>query len=149
MRLLLVDDEPGMLFALKELAESRGHEAVLARSGQQALSLLEGVDAVVSDYAMPELDGVQLLQAIRERDPALPVILLTAHGSERLAVRAMKAGAYEYVSKPFDIDEMAQVIDRALEARSLRVQNRRLTTEKALGRVYTERNSARRSGRNI
>ena len=134
MRLLLVDDEPGMLFALKELAESRGHEAVLARSGKEALSLLDGVDAVVSDYSMPELDGVQLLQAIRERDASLPVVLLTAHGSERLAVRAMKAGAYEYVTKPFDIDEMAQVIDRALEARSLRVQNRRLSTEKALGR---------------
>jgi two-component system response regulator AtoC len=133
-RLLLVDDEPGMLFALKELAQSRGHEPVLARSGKEALSRLEGVDAVVSDYAMPELDGVQLLKAIREQDASLPVILLTAHGSERLAVRAMKAGAYEYVAKPFDIEEMALVIDRALEARALRVQNRRLSAEKAIGR---------------
>jgi two-component system response regulator AtoC len=133
-RLLLVDDEPAMLFALKELVESRRHEAVLARSGKEALERLDGVDTVVTDYAMPEMDGVQFLKSIVERDASLPVILLTAHGSERIAVRAMKTGAYEYVTKPFDIDEMGLVIDRALEARALRVQNRRLTAEKALGR---------------
>ncbi len=133
-RLLLVDDEPAMLFALKELVQSRRHEAILARSGKEALERLDGVDAVVTDFAMPEMDGVQLLKSVGERDASLPVILLTAHGSERIAVRAMKTGAYEYVTKPFDIDEMGLVIDRALEARALRVQNRRLTAEKALGR---------------
>src|SRR5437870_13873526 len=123
-----------MLFALKELTKQRRHEVVLARSGQEALAHLEGVDAVVTDYAMPEMDGVQLTQAIRERDESLPVILLTAHGSERVAVRAMKSGAYEYVTKPFEIDEISLVIDRAVEARALRVQNRRLSAEKAIGR---------------
>src|SRR2546430_1287639 len=124
-----------MLFALKELTKQRRHEVVLARSGQEALAHLEGVDAVVTDYSMPEMDGVQLLQAVDERDESLPVVMLTANGSERVAVRAMKSGAYEYVTKPFDIDEISLVIDRALEARSLRVQNRRLTAEKALGRA--------------
>jgi two-component system response regulator AtoC len=133
-RLLLVDDDPAMLFALKELAESSKHEAVLAPSGAEALVLLDGVDAVVTDYAMPAMDGVQLLKSIRDRDESLPVIMLTAHGSERIAVRAMKAGAYEYVTKPFDIEEMGLVLERALEARALRVQNRRLSAEKALGR---------------
>jgi two-component system response regulator AtoC len=133
-RLLLVDDEPAMLFALKELAESRKHEAVLARSGAEALAHLDGVDAVVTDYSMPVMDGVQLLKSIRDRDESLPVSMLTAHGSERLAVRAMKTGAYEYVTKPFDIDEMGLVLERALEARALRVQNRRLSAEKALGK---------------
>jgi two-component system response regulator AtoC len=133
-RLLLVDDEPAMLFALKELAESRNYEAVLARSGAEALAHLDGVDAVVTDYSMPEMDGVQLLKSIRDRDESLPVVMLTAHGSERLAVRAMKAGAYEYVTKPLDIDEMGLVLERALEARALRVQNRRLSAEKALGK---------------
>src|SRR5881394_3370787 len=89
-RVLLVDDEPALLFTLSQLLKSRGMEPVLARSAQ---------------------------------------------GSERIAVRAMKSGAYEYVTKPFDIDEMSLVLDRALEARSLRVQNRRLTAEKALGRA--------------
>ncbi len=133
-RLLFVDDEPAMLFALQRLAEKLKHEPVLARSGAEALSRLEGVDAVITDYSMPEMDGVQLIQAIRERDESLPVILLTAHGSERVAVRAMKSGAYEYVTKPFEIDEISLVIDRAVEARALRVQNRRLSAEKAIGR---------------
>jgi two-component system response regulator AtoC len=134
-RLLLVDDEPAMLFALKELAKQRRHETVTARSAAEALSHLEGADAVITDYAMPEIDGIELLQAIRERDQSLPVILLTAQGSERIAVRAMKAGAYEYVTKPFDIEEMGLVIERALEARALRVQNRRLAAERAIGRT--------------
>ena len=132
-RLLLVDDEPALLFTLSQLLKSRGLEAVLARSGKEALAKLEGVDGVVTDYSMPEMDGVQLLQAIHERDESLPVVMLTAHGSEKVAVRAMKSGAYEYVTKPFDIDEISLVIDRALEARALRVQNRRLTAERALG----------------
>ncbi len=133
-RLLLVDDDPAMLFALKELAESSKHEVVLAPSGAEALALLDGVDAVVTDFAMPAMDGVQLLKSIRDRDESLPVILLTAHGSERIAVRAMKAGAYEYVTKPFDLEELGLVLERALEARALRVQNRRLSAEKALGK---------------
>src|SRR5438132_8333201 len=124
-----------MLFALKELTKQRRHEVVLARSGQEARAKLAGVDGVVTGYSMPEMDGVQLLQAIRERDESLPVVMLTAHGSEKVAVRAMKTGAYEYVTKPFDIDEISLVIDRALEARALRLQNRRLTAEKALGRT--------------
>ncbi len=134
-RLLLVDDEPAMLFALRELAKQRRHEAVIARSAAEALARLEGADTVVTDYAMPDVDGIELLQAIRERDQSLPVILLTAQGSERTAVRAMKAGAYEYVTKPFDIEEMGLVIERALETRALRVQNRRLTAERAIGRT--------------
>src|SRR5438105_10125712 len=133
-RLLLVDDEPALLFTLSQLLKSRGLEAVLARSGKEALAKLEGVDGVITDYSMPEMDGVQLLQAIRDRDESLPVIMLTAHGSERVAVRAMKSGAYEYVTKPFEIDEISLVIDRAVEARALRTQNRRLSAEKAIGR---------------
>lgn len=143
-RLLLVDDEAAMLFALKELAEARGYEAVLAKSGKEALARLDGVDAVVTDYSMPEMDGVQLLDSIRERDPLLPVILITAHGSERLAVRAMKTGAYDYVAKPFELDEMGVVIQRALEARALRVQNRRLSAEKALGKSIVAQSAAMR-----
>src|SRR5438067_1783733 len=134
-RVLLVDDEPALLFTLSQLLKSRGMEPVLARSAQEALAKLDGVDGVVTDYSMPGMDGVQLVQAVHERDESLPVVMLTAHGSERIAVRAMKSGAYEYVTKPFDIDELSLVLDRALEARSLRVQNRRLTAEKALGRA--------------
>src|SRR5437588_4140258 len=132
-RVLVVDDDSGMLASLRGLFRSRGQEAVVARSGQEALDQVAGVDAVVTDFAMPGMDGVQLVQAIHERDESLPVILLTAHGSERVAVQAMKSGAYDYLTKPFDAEEFSVVVDRALEARTLRVQNRRLTAEKALG----------------
>ena len=132
-RVLLVDDEPALLFTLSQLLKSRGLEPVLAHSGAEALAKLDGVDGVITDYSMPGMDGVQLVQAVHERDDSLPVVVLTAHGSERIAVRAMKSGAYEYVTKPFDIDEVSLVLERALEARSLRLQNRRLTAERALG----------------
>ena len=115
-RILLVDDEPGVLFTLKEVLEDRGHTAVLARSGAEALSRTDNIELVVTDLNMPEMDGLQLLRALKERDESLPVILLTAHGSEKVAVKAMKDGAYDYCTKPFDIDEMALVVERALEA---------------------------------
>jgi DNA-binding NtrC family response regulator len=133
-RVLLVDDEPGMLFALEALLETRGDEAVLARDGAEALTLLDGVDLVITDFAMPGMDGLELLRRIRERDEALPVVLLTAHGSERVAVRAIRSGAYEYVPKPFDVDEMSTLIDRALAARGGRVEHRHDAAERVLGR---------------
>ncbi|MDQ3365054.1 MAG: sigma-54 dependent transcriptional regulator [Myxococcota bacterium] len=131
---LLVDDEPGVLFTLSELLVERGHRVVTARSGDDALTKLEEADTVVTDLSMPGMDGLTLMGHIAARDPALPVLLLTAHGSERVAVAAMKQGAYDYLSKPFDIDELAVVIERALEARRLRIDNRRLVAEQTLGR---------------
>ncbi len=133
-RVLLVDDEPSVRVALKELVQGRGWEPLVARSGAEALELVDRADAVVTDFSMPEMDGMELLRAVHERDESLPVILLTAHGSERLAVRAIKAGAYEYVTKPFDVDEMLVALGRALEARVLRQRNRQLTAEHAIGR---------------
>jgi DNA-binding NtrC family response regulator len=134
-RVLVVDDEPGLVYALRSLIESLGHEPVTARSGSEALERLDGADAVVTDFSMPEMDGLQLLEAIRQRDETLPVILLTAHGSERIAVRAMKQGAYEYVTKPFELDEMSVPPNPPPEARALRVQNRLLSAERSLGRA--------------
>src|SRR5207302_9566565 len=119
-RVLLVDDEPALLFTLSQLLKSRGVESVLAHSAKEALSKLDGVDGVVTDYSMPEMDGVQLVQAVHDRDESLPVVMLTEHGSERIAVRAMKSGAYEYVTKPLDIDEISLVRARARTARALR-----------------------------
>jgi two-component system response regulator AtoC len=131
---LLVDDEPGVLFTLSELLTERGHRAVTARSGSDALTKLDEADAVVTDLSMPGMNGLELMGQITQRDASLPVILLTAHGSERVAVAAMKQGAYDYIAKPFDIDELAVVIERALEARRLRIDNRRMTAEQTLGR---------------
>src|SRR5712664_1050753 len=131
-RVLIVDDEPSMRVALKSLFQSNGHETVEATSGSEALAHLDGVDAVITDYSMQHMNGVQLLQAIHERDPSLPVMLLTAHGSERVAVQAMKAGACEYLTKPPDSDELSLVVERALEARTVRQQRHRQAAAKTL-----------------
>jgi DNA-binding NtrC family response regulator len=131
---LLVDDEPGVLFTLSELLLERGHKVVTAKNGVEALTKLEEAETVLTDLSMPKMDGLELMTQIAARDPSLPVILLTAHGSEKVAVAAMKQGAYDYLTKPFDIDEVALVIERALEARRLRVDNQRLSAEQTLGR---------------
>ena len=131
---LLVDDEPGVLFTLSELLVERGHKVITAKNGVEALTKLEEAETVLTDLSMPRMDGLELMTQIAARDPSLPVILLTAHGSEKVAVAAMKQGAYDYLTKPFDIDEVAVVIERALEARKLRVDNQRLTAEQTLGR---------------
>ncbi len=132
--ILLVDDEPGVLFTLSEVLTERGHKVVSARSGADALAKFDDADAVLTDLSMPGMDGLELMGQLVARDPTLPVILLTAHGSERVAVAAIKQGAYDYLTKPFDIDEVALVIERALETRRLRVDNRRLAAEQTLGR---------------
>ncbi len=103
-------------------------------AGREALGRLDGVEAVITGLAMPGMVGLSLLAAIRERDAALPVVLLTAHGSEKVAVSAMKAGAYDYAAKPFDIDELVVVVERELEARALRSATRILVAEQAIGR---------------
>jgi two-component system response regulator AtoC len=131
---LLVDDEPGVLYTLSEVLTDRGHRVITAKHATEALAQLDEADAVLTDLSMPGMDGLELMAQIGARDASLPVILLTAHGSERVAVAAMKQGAYDYLAKPFDIDEVALVIERALEARRLRVDNRRLAAEQTLGR---------------
>jgi len=131
---LLVDDEPSVLFTLQEVLAERGHRTVSAMCARHALEKLEDVDAVVTDLQMPGMDGMDLLRMIRERHRLLPVVLVTAHGNEEVAVSAMKAGAFDYLRKPFDPDEAALIVERALESRQLHVMNRRLVAERAMGR---------------
>jgi DNA-binding NtrC family response regulator len=131
IRVLLVDDDESILSALRRIVTRRGWEPLTARSGSEALGLVEQADAVVTDYCMPGMDGLALVDAIRQRDETLPVILVTAH--EQLAARASTAGAYDYLTKPFDVDAFAMALDRALEARRLRLENRQLRREQATG----------------
>ncbi|HEY0987716.1 MAG TPA: response regulator [Kofleriaceae bacterium] len=110
---LVVDDEPGVRFALTEVLADRGHRVIAAASGPEALELLDGVDVVVTDLAMPGMDGLELVQQIAARAPALPVILVTACGSEQVLRIASSRGVCRCVHKPFDIDELARVIEQA------------------------------------
>ncbi|HEY1550647.1 MAG TPA: sigma-54 dependent transcriptional regulator [Kofleriaceae bacterium] len=144
-RVLIVDDEPALRFAVQEALEAHGLEVVSAQSATAAFALLDDVDVVVSDYMMPDLDGMQLLEKVRVANPALPVVLVTAHGSERLAVRALKQGAYDYLSKPFDNDELFFTIERAAETRRLRQVERERALEHASGvRIIGQSSALRR-----
>lgn len=136
--ILIVDDEDGVRFTLCEALEREGTTLHEARSGEEALDLLDGdVDVVVTDLSMPGMDGLELLRRVKSADPDLPVVIVTARGSERTAVEAMKAGAHDYLTKPFRVDELRLVIERALEVRGLRRSVRHHALERAIGRPVT------------
>jgi DNA-binding NtrC family response regulator len=141
-KVLIIDDEPALRFAVQEALEAHGLDVIAAESATHGLAMIDEADVVVSDYMMPDMDGMQLLEKIRTMNPALPVILVTAHGSERLAVRALKHGAYDYLSKPFDNDELFYTIDRAAETRRLRQGERERALEQASGVRIIGRSSA-------
>jgi DNA-binding NtrC family response regulator len=148
--ILTVDDEPAVLFMLRELLEERGHTVRAAASGAEAVAMLEAgeldeVDLVLSDFAMPKLDGLGLLAALRARLPELPLVLLTARGSERLAVRAIREGVFDYLPKPFEIEELEASVARALELGALRKEARRAAAESVLGRPLIGRAPAFRA----
>jgi DNA-binding NtrC family response regulator len=133
MRILIVDDERAIRFSLAELLESDGHAVREAEHAPAALAALEAepADLVISDLSMPAMDGMQLLDEVRARHPDALFVLMTAYGDERGAVRALKAGAYDYVPKPFDNEEIRAVVRRARELLALRAENRRLRDELA------------------
>jgi two-component system response regulator HydG len=136
-RVLVVDDDPGIRYTLREILESEGLEVEEAGDGQEALERFAERPAplVITDLRMPRLDGRALLAELTARAPATRVVLITAHGSERDAVEAMKAGAYDYFKKPFETEELLAVVRRAVEAVRLRDENERLAGELALSRT--------------
>ncbi len=135
-RILVVDDDPGVRYTLKEILESVDAEVFEAADGVDALAWLEKhrADLVITDLQMPRLNGMQLLERLRATLPAPKTILLTAHGSERHAVQAMKLGAYDYFSKPFDTDEVLEVVDRAVGSVRAEMENEQLRAELLLAR---------------
>ena len=125
-KLLVVDDEKNIRHTLAEYLESCGHQVKVAESARQALEHLATgeFDLILTDYRMAETNGLELLEQIRHRFPELLVILMTAYGTVEDAVVAMKAGAYDYVTKPFSLSQLQHVLERALEVRKLRAENR-------------------------
>src|SRR5580692_11274247 len=135
-RVLVIDDDASLRFTLEAVLSDAGLVVETCDGGAAGLAAFEarGADVVLTDLAMPDMDGMQVLERMRANDPSVPVLMLTAHGSERVAVAAMKAGAFDYIPKPFDPDELVLAVRRALDWRELRLQNARLRTEAALGR---------------
>jgi len=118
---LIADDEEGIRDLLGEICEDEGWRVILASDGKQALSKAKNdhPDAVVMDVRMPELNGIEAFSKMKKAGLDVPVILMTAYGSSDVAIEAMKQGAYDYVTKPFDIEEMRLQIRKALKLREL------------------------------
>jgi len=143
-RVLVIDDDAALRYTLEAVLTDAGLIVETSETGAKGLAAFEarGADVVLTDLAMPEMDGMQVLERLRAQDPSVPVIMLTAHGSERVAVAAMKAGAHDYLPKPFDPDELVLVVKRGIETRALRLQNARLRAETALGRTIVAESAA-------
>jgi two-component system, NtrC family, response regulator AlgB len=126
-KLLIVDDEKNIRTHLATFFETCGHKVRAAESAPEALAMLAnegGFDLVLTDYRMAEVNGLALLQSIKQDNPSLPVILMTAYATVESAVAAMKSGAYDYVTKPFTLDQIQHAVARALEVQSLRAEVR-------------------------
>jgi DNA-binding NtrC family response regulator len=133
--ILVVDDEELIRWSLSERLRSEGHEISEAGTAADALERAgDGVDLVLLDYQLPDGDGISVLKKIRDMDPDAIVIMLTAHQQVSLVVEAMKAGAFDYASKPFDLDDVALRVARALETTRLRRELR--TLRDTLSRPY-------------
>jgi len=134
-RVLVVDDEESVRWALTKALERAGYRVDLAADGPSGSSAAENpdVDLVLLDVRLPGRDGLGVLGDLRKRRPDLPVIMMTAYGTLQVAVEAMKHGAYDYIGKPFDVDEVLLVVGKALEAQALALevsQLRQLTEER-------------------
>jgi two-component system, NtrC family, response regulator AtoC len=129
---LVVDDEQLIRWSLSERLTRDGYRVVEADTAHAALERhAEGVDLVLLDYKLPEADGLSILKKIKEADADTLVIMLTAHSSVDVAVEAMKAGAYHYANKPFNLDEIALLVEKALETTRLRREVRALRASQA------------------
>ena len=130
-QLLIVDDEASMCEFLEIILQKNGYQVSSRQSARAAIKDLETgtFDLVISDINMPEMSGLELLQLIKEKSPSTEVIMITAYASTDTAIQAMKRGAYDYIIKPFNNDEILLTIEKALKNSQLQRENRRLQQE--------------------
>lgn len=135
--ILIVDDEQSYRQLLSLVFESDGHSIRTATNGREALALLqdESADVVISDVRMPDMDGIEMLSAVRETQPDLGVVLMTAFASVETAREAFKLGADDFIQKPFDVEELKLIVKKTLEKQALIDENR------AFKRAQRERGS--------
>ena len=132
-KILVVDDEQSMLEFLEYVLKKEGYDVSSVQESPKALELLSkkpGFDLVISDLRMPDLDGLGLLKASHEIDPEVPFIFMTAYASSETAIEALKLGAFDYITKPFQVEELTNLIKNALLARNLRHQVRVLERQR-------------------
>jgi DNA-binding NtrC family response regulator len=118
---LIVDDDPDVLSMLERLLQKLDYIPYVAPNGQKALQIIDEdkIDVIVSDLVMPEMDGIELLKRVKSRNDDIPFVMITGHPTIETAVEAIKKGAYDYLTKPFQVEEVQIKIDRALEKTGL------------------------------
>jgi DNA-binding NtrC family response regulator len=126
--ILIVDDDEVMRETLSDVLRKRGYEIFSAGSGNGALSLMKKsiIDLILLDMRLPDIDGLEVLKKIKEFDTEILVIMMTAYSDVQTAVSSMKSGAYDYINKPFELDELKLLIEKGLETKSLINEVRRL-----------------------
>lgn len=136
-RVIVLDDEPGMQRLLSLILSGEGHEVLVTEDGSQALAWVAdgGVDLVIQDLRMPKMDGLTFLRMLKDRHPEVLSIVLTAFGTWETSVEAMRLGAYTHLSKPFDTEEIRQVVARALERKRISERGRNGDTDGPLDLV--------------
>jgi len=139
-RILIVDDESDIALILRLHLEDAGYATNRARDGMEALEFLaaDGYSLMLLDIRMPRMDGMEVLRNARERYPSLPIIMMTAHGSEPVAVEAMKQGAADYITKPFNTEELLKSVQQVLKLARARQDNLRLQQQVEEERQKTE-----------
>ena len=130
-KILIIDDDTSLRRVLEYNLQEEGYDVIAAGDGKEGLLLFDEQppDLVITDLKMPGVSGFQVLEAIKKRSPQVPVMVLTAFGAVETAVEAMKLGAYDYITKPFNRDELRLVVRKALEMQGLTEENRRLKEE--------------------
>ncbi len=126
---LLVDDEPDMILGLKRLIQPELNcEVLIAESGQAAMEMVKNnpIDVMVADVSMPDMDGIELMEKVMAHTPAITTVIMTAFGTIDLAVKSLKKGAYDFVTKPFDNDEFLRTLSKSIERSRLLRENTQL-----------------------
>ncbi|MEK7821801.1 MAG: response regulator, partial [Planctomycetota bacterium] len=120
-RVLVVDDEVNLLKTLSDVLNRNGYEVAVAKDGPSALGLIEknGFDIALLDIRMPHMDGVELLERIKARHPDVEVIIMTAYGTIETAIKSIKLGAYAYILKPLDIDDVLVNLKKIIQMKTL------------------------------
>ena len=124
-KILIVEDKASMAQMLKESLELEGYEVIIASDGADGIARIKErtADLVLTDLKLPKKNGIEVLKASRNESPLTPVIVMTAYGSIETAVNAMKLGAYDFITKPLDIDHLNLLIDRALKNQKVVAEN--------------------------
>lgn len=142
-RILVVEDEDKLRRIVELQLLDAGFDVDKAARAEEALPLIDRADLILTDYKLPGMTGLEMLQIVKRQNASIPVIMMTAFGTIENAVEAMKAGAVDFLPKPFSLDHLTTVVNKALEVRSLRDENSRLKEE--LGRKYNWDNIIGRS----